>query len=485
MSRPAGGQSAQVAKTGGAFGTGPLTSSPVLPLIDGSSRDHTQDSHERGQAVMALLPLFPKRLELKGPWMQRISLRDSLASGFLVALIFLSGRLPRSQHQLLILYYQPVVPPLALLWLWSVAVSTFQGLRISYEDCFPVSQRDLLLSAPQLRDLASCLTCLAAVSACAFSTGALAGWTRLASSAPPALYIVLLALLTLPLNGALHAPSRLFFARTLAKAVLLPAFLPVGWADFLLADMLTSLSKPLSDAERALCHMVTAPVLEPLTSASGGRASGACSDASPAIPLLLALPYLWRLAQCVRCYADTRQALHLGNAAKYATAIPVILLSHFSYRVSPRDWISTWQPAWMAASLLNTCFNVYWDTERDWAVPWLAAGRWLPSPSAKTPRLYGRPRTYYVAMALNAALRISWTHKLSSHLRHYRLVGLLVCLGEILRRFLWCFFRIESELFRIQAMDERGDEAQQSSTPVFASGNNQLHHRANADIFHS
>ena len=40
-------------------------------------------------------------------------------------------------------------------------------------------------------------------------------------------------------------------------------FREVTFADFLLADILTSLAKALSDCERALCHLSTGPVMQP------------------------------------------------------------------------------------------------------------------------------------------------------------------------------------------------------------------------------
>jgi EXS family len=55
--------------------------------------------------------------------------------------------------------------------------------------------------------------------------------------------------------------TRLFFSRTLSRVA--TPFREVTWADFLLADFLTSLAKPLSDTERALCHMLTGPVMDP------------------------------------------------------------------------------------------------------------------------------------------------------------------------------------------------------------------------------
>lgn len=55
--------------------------------------------------------------------------------------------------------------------------------------------------------------------------------------------------------------NRQFFARTLFRVA--TPFREVTWADFLLADILTSLAKALSDLERAMCHMLAGPVMKP------------------------------------------------------------------------------------------------------------------------------------------------------------------------------------------------------------------------------
>ena len=54
---------------------------------------------------------------------------------------------------------------------------------------------------------------------------------------------------------------------------MLPGIWTVTWADFLLADVLTSLSAPMAQTGRAVCHMVTGPVLAPkLTEQARARA---------------------------------------------------------------------------------------------------------------------------------------------------------------------------------------------------------------------
>lgn len=53
----------------------------------------------------------------------------------------------------------------------------------------------------------------------------------------------------------------MFFAQTLLRVA--TPVREVSWADFLLADVLTSLSKALSDLERASCHLLIGPIMAP------------------------------------------------------------------------------------------------------------------------------------------------------------------------------------------------------------------------------
>ena len=62
-------------------------------------------------------------------------------------------------------------------------------------------------------------------------------------------------------RGGLLQDTRMFFAQTLLRVA--TPVREVSWADFLLADVLTSLSKALSDLERASCHLLTGPIMAP------------------------------------------------------------------------------------------------------------------------------------------------------------------------------------------------------------------------------
>ena len=64
-------------------------------------------------------------------------------------------------------------------------------------------------------------------------------------------------------------------------------------------------------------------------------------------------------------------------------------------------------------------------------------------------RMFKSDSVYYALIAVNLALRISWTYKLSAHLRHLKWFVFAMTALEILRRFLWSFVRIENELRKI------------------------------------
>ena len=164
------------------------------------------------------------------------------------------------------------------------------------------------------------------------------------------------------------------------------------------------------------------------------------------------------------------------NALKYFSAFPVVFLSHLKYSVSSETWHSLVRPCWVACAVANTAYSVYWDVTHDWDLrlaPALAreclgsfrrgAGEATANASADEaddgertrsdtflqrkylrPRLlYGDPNVYFAAAAANAALRLSWTYKLSSHLRHNAGTVLAFTALEITRRFLWSMFRVE------------------------------------------
>ena len=338
------------------------------------------------------------------------------------------------------LYYFPLVAPLAMLWLWGVNVRHWTELRVNYVSVFNGEEQRMLLAHNEIYEMAAYVTACAAVSASFFALASLGGHNSFAAFQPMLLYCGLVGLLILPVD-VFYLKNREFFLKTLGRIAW--PFQTVNFADFLLADMLTSLSKPLADLETATCHIVTSNWLTTPT-------TGPCTPSSWIIPVVLALPYLWRLLQCVRVYQDTREVPNLYNACKYFSAFPVIFLSAYKYHIEMAEWEATYKPAWLVCAAVNTLFLYYWDITRDWEFGLFSRG-YLWGSGGQLLRdnlIYGNRIAYVWAIASNFFLRIAWTHKLSHHLKSLPLTVVVISTLEVFRRFQWTYIRIEVQLLK-------------------------------------
>eukprot|EP00891_Asterochloris_glomerata_P005844 jgi/Astpho2/5844/e_gw1.00080.60.1_t len=369
--------------------------------------------------------------------------KPSLALCFCICALVILGNLragDQAAEELFYIYYQPLIPVIIMVWLWGIVVRYFERNTVKYDVCFPTRDQKFLLSSRQVFQAAGLITAVVVMSAAAFTTHAVRYQGVGAAPHPPLVYAVLLGFLLLPINFA-FPDSRMFFAHTLFRVI--TPFREVTWSDFLLADVLTSLAKPLSDAERAVCHLLTGPVMLP--------ASTVCGSSSWLIAFTLCLPYVWRLCQCIRVYRDTGARPQLFNALKYSTAFPVIILSSMKYHVTLGQWNSAYKPLWLLSACLNSGYSYYWDIERDWEISFFSSSSMMGvrKPVLKEKLLYHKAFYTYLMLS-NLVLRLSWTYKLSPHLRRNHFTVLMFTLLEVFRRFQWMFVRIEVELRKLQ-----------------------------------
>jgi hypothetical protein len=165
-----------------------------------------------------------------------------------------SRHLQPAAVQLLWTFFQPAGPMLLMLVLYARAVAYFEQHHIPHEECYSDNDRRFLASSRDLFSLARVLACFAAACLAASAALCAAGGhaaTAAAIVVPPLMYSTAAALMLMPVNAFVRQPSRVFFCRTLGR-VLIPTR-PVSWADFLLADILTSLAKSSSDLSRSTC----------------------------------------------------------------------------------------------------------------------------------------------------------------------------------------------------------------------------------------
>ena len=232
------------------------------------------------------------------------------------------------------------------------------------------------------------------------------------------------------------------------------------FGDILLADVLTSYAKVFGDLYVCLCMFFSHD------GSSTKRPDRSCGG-TVIVPLLMAVPSMIRLRQCLIEYMRVRRApykesvgwggQHLANAAKYSTAFPVIIFSALQRNLTTESRaVSTGlYRAWVVACVVNSLYSFYWDVAKDWDLTLFSSERERNAhgqPFGLRRRLLiSGPAVYYAVIALDLLLRCTWSLKLSPHLDHitdFESSIFVVEFLEVLRRWVWIFFRVETEWIR-------------------------------------
>ncbi|XP_062399786.1 xenotropic and polytropic retrovirus receptor 1 homolog [Sardina pilchardus] len=148
--------------------------------------------------------------------------------------------------------------------------------------------------------------------------------------------------------------------------------------------------------------------------------------------LIQCFPPWLRLAQCLRQFWDSRDAVHLLNAGKYATVFLMVLFAGLYNRAR-------------VIIVLHVLVCVSWDLRMDWT---LLQGHGL----LRRELLYTHEALYYGAMLLDVLLRVCWAvNILLAQMRDSAAaaaVSSVLTPLEVLRRCVWNMFRLESEQLR-------------------------------------
>ncbi|XP_031490961.1 uncharacterized protein LOC116258037 isoform X3 [Nymphaea colorata] len=353
------------------------------------------------------------------------------------------------------LYYNPMLLVTMMVWLWGINLWVFSQSPANYAKIFDLDHTHLTHS--DMWKCATWMTIIVPTSMTAYLYLYSHGEVSLAASQPVLLYTAVFMVLIFPFD-IFYLSSRYFFLKTLWRIIL--PLQPITFADFFIADILTSMSKVLSDLERSVCRMVHRQV----ATIAWFEADSVCGSHSVAIPLVLVLPYICRFFQCIRQYKDTKEKTCLFNALKYSTAVPVVFLSALKYHVFPESWVSFYRPMWLFSSVVNSLYSFYWDVKQDWDLSVFSKIFKFKAPTICSNLLYGHQWVYYWAIGSNLILRCTWTYKLSAHLRHNYLTVFTITALEIFRRFQWIFFRVENEWNKM-AM-KQGLQASMSELPT-------------------
>lgn len=230
------------------------------------------------------------------------------------------------------------------------------------------------------------------------------------------------------------------------------------FGDILLADVLTSYAKVSGDIFVTLCMFFTAG------GSSTKRPDRNCGG-TVIVPLLMALPSVIRFRQCIIEYLRVRRGpykesagwggQHLANALKYSTAFPVLITSTLQRNTENAAAKASYNKAWLVAVLINSLYSFYWDVAKDWDMTLFSSKRERTShhhPWGLRDRLIFRPvNMYYAVIVLDLLLRCTWSMKLSPHLDKFSDFEsgiFLIEFLEVFRRWVWIFFRVETEWIR-------------------------------------
>ncbi|KAH7444428.1 hypothetical protein KP509_02G078100 [Ceratopteris richardii] len=254
------------------------------------------------------------------------------------------------------------------------------------------------------------------------------------SCLPLTLMLVLFCLLLiLPLDICCKS-MRFAFLRHLWHIICSPLY-QVAFADFFLADQLTSQITAFQNFAWILCYYICRHLKF--------KNSLACKENlifENFLYFVSVLPYWWRLMQCLRSWMDIGDPLHLMNAGKYLSAL-VAVVTKVSYKhYASRQWLIIF----IISSTFATCYQLYWDIVVDWGLMrQKSKNPWLRDSLALRHRFI-----YFIAMGINAVLRLAWLFsilRLQENLIDHDLIDFLFASLEVFRRGLWNFFRLEHE----------------------------------------
>ncbi|KKY29142.1 putative protein-er retention protein [Phaeomoniella chlamydospora] len=372
-------------------------------------------------------------------------------------------------------------------WAWGVNLHYLYLIKIDVPALIRYPGRTSIHHAPHhasVYRLATLLSIPLAISLLLFwaithgSASAVVAWEILPQS-----YIFLLIILFILPFYQLSKSGRYRFLSTLKRVSLGGLAQPQDgkFGDILLADVLTSYAKVLGELFVSICMFFSHDA------SSTAKPNRSCGGAI-LVPLLISIPSIIRLRQCLIEFLRVRLGKqnsnggwggqHLANALKYSTAFPVIILSAIMRSPNHQEATGLSEKSlyhlWLFAVLVNSLYSFYWDVTKDWDLTLLTSRRSPPTrfPRPATPsrssgslypyglrpiRHFHTPNFYYIAILIDFILRFTWSIKLSPHLDHFNDIEAGVFTMEVLevaRRWMWIFFRVETEWVRtIEAED--------------------------------
>lgn len=245
------------------------------------------------------------------------------------------------------------------------------------------------------------------------------------------------------------------------KKVLLAPMYPVVFRDGYLGDILTSLVRVLLPLTFSIAYLIMSAIawlsndIKALSSTSDTWWQNSIFYRIVLVPLVSLSPLWIRLMQCLRRSTESgKRWPHFANAAKYTSAIIVISFGTFQPELRNNG-------VWIASFVFATLFQYTWDLTMDWGIICYATStsqNSLFGLTIRSTKLLGPFWLYALIMSVNLLLRFAWATSLlpddpNANFSFYSIIvshiGPLVAAGEILRRMVWGFLRLELEQLEV------------------------------------
>ncbi|KAF9907622.1 hypothetical protein EC991_010741 [Linnemannia zychae] len=228
--------------------------------------------------------------------------------------------------------------------------------------------------------------------------------------------------------------ARKWFLQSIWRIVA-SGYYKVEFRDFFMADEMNSLVYSIEQFEFAICAYTQ----------QWNDLGATCATSHMWItPFATALPAWFRFMQCLRRYRDTLEWFpHLLNAGKYTCSL-VQLFVYFSFRHYGGNSLKA---AYIVISLITSSYTFGWDIHMDWGLFQFGkhGGAAFGNPFLRPELVYSRKWVYYLAIVLDFLGRFSWIMRFVPMNVNVMVLSFSLALVEVLRRWMWNFFRLENE----------------------------------------
>lgn len=249
----------------------------------------------------------------------------------------------------------------------------------------------------------------------------------------PLIWLVIVFGIMFNPSQLLFRPSRFWFLKNTGK-ILLSGLWHIEFTEFWMGDQFCSFIFTFSNFYFIGCVYANGSLksLDP-----NWETCSSITQRWPAVFTLASLPLLFRLLQSIRRFVDSKHVMHLINGGKYGTGIISYLCFYIWRQQGP---YGTSLGFYFFSNLMYSVYSLSWDFLMDWS---------LFQPQARYPLLrkelvYPTP-FYYIAIVLNIVLKFCWLSYLPPNGPSFFIRTFICGLLEMLRRWLWNFFRVENE----------------------------------------